>query len=118
MCDGIRMAGAGSSKSCLSLALDCGGPKLPYCRALPGDLASPDRSLSSCVSAADLERVNDAPLPLVLREGVKPSRLVMPKIEAGVVARGASAPFFVNVGVALVRWMARATALMCFLPAL
>jgi hypothetical protein len=53
---------------------------------------------------------------VVTRGGVK--EWSMPKKIAGVVAGGASA-FLVKVGVEFVaRWMARATALMCFLPAL
>jgi hypothetical protein len=57
-----------------------------------------------------------AGVSVVLRGGVK--LWLMPKKVAGVVAGGASAPFLVRIGVAVVRLMARVTALTCFLPAL
>jgi hypothetical protein len=115
------MAGAGSSNVLLSLARDGGAAKLPYCSALPGLRASPDRS--SCAGAplfaltfADAGwYAAGSSAGLVLRGGVK--LWWMPKKWAGAVAGGAPARL-VSVGVALARLMARVTALTCFLPAL
>jgi hypothetical protein len=95
--DGTLIAGAGSSKSCLSLARDGVGPMLPYCMPLPGVLASPDRSsapwpvLLPCWAAVDPGRNEGGSLarplfgPSVFRRGGVKLWLI-PKKVAGVVA--------------------------------
>lgn len=125
--DETPIAGAGSSKSCLSLARDGGAPKLPYPIPLAGVRASPDRSSSEpafllCRVAVDPDRSIPGSSPrlpvrvsVVLRGGVK--LCLMPKTLPGVVA-GAASGLLVIVGVALARLMARVTTLTCFLPAL
>lgn len=88
--DGTLMAGAGSSKSFLSLACDGGPSMLPYCIPLPGVLARPDRSLpgAAAVGFADPEPERSGPPKpsigaVVLRGGVKV--WLMPKKMEGVV---------------------------------
>jgi len=139
--DGIRIAGAGSSKALDRLAAVRGlwergaGAMLPYCTSVVEDSARPWRSRRAGLAVGEAAAVDAPARPIgagLARNGLSSSRRpgeavsfrrpgvkgLLELRKLGVLRGGRRSPDRRKLGVPLARWMTRVTALTSFLPAL